>query len=74
MLLPPSIEKGHVISNEVAVPTIGTTCANLQNQSTINKMKSYPYNFGKVTMESMNTLCHGLGGIGNDCKRSACFL
>jgi hypothetical protein len=55
---------GYAVSNAVAVPTIGTTCANLANPTTITKMALHPCDSGKFVLKTMHILCHGLGGIG----------
>jgi hypothetical protein len=55
---------GYVVSNAVAVSTIGTMCANLANRTTITKMASHPCDSGKFVLKSMHILCHGPGGIG----------
>jgi hypothetical protein len=65
---------GYAVSNAVAVPTIGTTCANLANRTTITKMASHSCDSGKFVMKSMHILCHGLGGIGPGRKRPPCFF
>jgi hypothetical protein len=42
---------GYVVSNAVAVPTIGTMCTNLENRTTITKMASYSCGSGKLVMK-----------------------
>ena len=68
------LTKGYVVSNAVAVPTIGTMCVDLANRFTINKMVLYTCDSSKLVIKSMHILCHGPDGIGNGCKKPPFFL
>jgi hypothetical protein len=58
----------------VASSLVGMKCAILLNQSTTTMMASKPLDGGKLTMKSMDTLSHGLSGIGKSCNKPAYFL
>jgi hypothetical protein len=64
---------GYAVSNAVAVPTIGTMCANLANRTTITKMALYPCGSGQLVIKSMHIQCHDYVGIDNGSKRPPCF-
>jgi len=49
----------------MAVSLVGMMCAILLNQSTTTMIASNPFDGGKLTMKSMDTLSHGPLGIGN---------
>jgi hypothetical protein len=49
-------------------------CAILLNQSTATMIASNPFDGGKLTMKSMDTLSHSPSGINNGCNNLACFL
>ena len=48
-------------------------CANLANRSTITKMASYLWNFGKIVIKCMHIQCHAPTGLGNSCKGRLVF-
>jgi hypothetical protein len=52
----------------------GMKCAILLNQSTTTMITSNPFDGGKLTMKSMDTLSHGPLGIGNGCNNLVYFL
>jgi hypothetical protein len=52
----------------------GMKCAILLNQSTTTMITSNPFDGGKLTMKSMDTLSHGHLGIGNGCNNPIYFL
>ena len=52
---------GYAVSTAVAVPTIGTMCANLANRATITKIVSYSCGSGKFVIKSMHIQCHDQG-------------
>jgi hypothetical protein len=62
------------VSWVVALSLVGMKCAILLNRSTTTMMASKPFDGGKLTMKSMDTLSHGPSGIGKGCNNLACFL
>jgi hypothetical protein len=62
------------ISWAMALSLVGMKCAILLNQSTTTMIASNPFDGGKLTMKSMDTLSHNLLGIGNSCNNLVCFL
>jgi hypothetical protein len=60
------LKKGYVVPSVVAVPIIGTMCANFPNHATITKMALWLCDSGRNVMKSMNILCHGSHEIGNN--------
>jgi hypothetical protein len=63
----------YAVSNAVAVPTIGTMCANLVNRTTITKMALYTCDSGQLVIKSMHIQCHGYVKIDNGSKRPSYF-
>jgi hypothetical protein len=53
------------VSWVVALSLVGMKCAILLNQSTTAMIVSNPFDGGKLTMKSMDTLSHGPSGISN---------
>jgi hypothetical protein len=58
----------------LTLPLVGMKCAILLNRSTITMMASKPFDGGKLTMKSMDTLSHGPSGIDKGCNKPTCFL
>jgi hypothetical protein len=58
----------------VALSLVGTKCVILLNQSTPTMIASNPFDGGKFTMKSMDTLSHGPSRIGNDRNNPIYFL
>jgi len=62
------------ISWVMALSLVGMKCAILLNQSTTTMIASNPFDGGKFTMKSMDTLSHGPFGIGNGHNNHAYLL
>jgi hypothetical protein len=58
----------------VALSLVGMKCAILLNQSTTTMIASNPFDGGKFTMKSMDTLSHDLSRIGIGRNSPLCFL
>ncbi len=58
----------------MALSLVGMKCAILLNQSTTTMIASNPFDGGKFTMKSMDTLSHGPLGIGNGHNNHAYLL
>jgi hypothetical protein len=58
----------------VALSLVGIKCAILLNQSTTTMIASNPFDGGKLTMKSMDTLSHNLSRMGNGRNNHVCFL
>jgi hypothetical protein len=59
------VKNNLLISWVMAFSLMGMKCAILLNQSTTNMITSNPFDGGKLTMKSMDTLSHGPLGIDN---------
>jgi hypothetical protein len=62
------------VSWGVAFSLVKMKCPILLNQSTTTMITSNPFDGGKLTMKSMDTLSHGPLGISNGRNNHACFL
>jgi hypothetical protein len=62
------------VSWVVAFSLVGIKCAILLNRSTTTMIILNPFDGGKFTMKSMDTLSHGPLGIGNGHNNPAYFL
>jgi hypothetical protein len=62
------------VSWVVALFLVGMKFAMLLNQSTTTMITSNPFDGGKFTMKSMDTLSHSPSSIGNDHNNPNCFL
>jgi len=58
----------------MALSLVGMKCAILLNPFTTTIIASNPLGGGKLTMKSMDTLSHGLLGIGNGRNNPTYFL
>jgi hypothetical protein len=58
----------------MAFSMVGMKCAILLNHSTTTIIASNPFDGGKLTMKSMDTLSHDLLGIVYGCNNPICFL
>ncbi len=52
----------------------GNEVCHLAKSITTTTMASNPFEGGKLTMKSMDTLSHGPLGIGKGCNKPACFM
>jgi hypothetical protein len=67
--------KNNLLISWAVVSLVGMKCVILLNRSTTTTMMaSKPFDGGKLTMKSMDTLSHGPLGIGNGRNNLACFL
>jgi len=62
------------ISWAVALSLVGMECVILLNRSTTTMIASNPFDGGKRTMKSMDTLSHGPSRIDNGYNNPICFL
>jgi hypothetical protein len=62
------------VSWVMAFSLVGMKCAILLNQSTTTFIASNPFDGGKLTMKSMDTLSHDPSGIGNVRSNPTYFL
>jgi hypothetical protein len=62
------------VSWAVEFSLVGMKCAILLNQSTTTMIVSNPFDGGKLTMKSMDTLSHGLSRANNGSNNHVCFL
>jgi hypothetical protein len=62
------------ISWIMALSFVGMKCVFLLNRSITTMIASNPFDGGKLTMKSMDTLSHGPLGIGNGCNNPAYFF
>jgi hypothetical protein len=58
----------------MALSLVGMKCAILLNRSITTMMASKPFDGGKLTMKSMDTLSHGPLGIRKGYNKPAYFL
>jgi hypothetical protein len=61
------------VSWAMALYLVGMKCAILLNRSTTTMIASNPFDGGKLTMKSMDTLSHDPLGIGKGHNNLACF-
>jgi hypothetical protein len=67
------VKNNLLVSWAMAFSFVGTKYVILLYRLTTTMITSNPFD-GELTMKSMDTLSHGLLGIGNDCNNPTCFL